>query len=234
MIPSQKWFPSSLQERAAWFGNFETQFSVNGLGTTLGFVAADMTAVTNDNAAMQFVADLQTGVDAYADAVRQYRKIITEGNDGDPAPAEPLAPTGGLPLPVPATGIFERLDDLVKRIRVSPTYTDEAGAILGIIPSKGDSLFEEDMKPSLKAVAMPGNVVDVSFVRGQTDGIAVEIQIDGAGGWVSSGRFFKSPGSLDIPTGTGLPRAVQIRARFVVGNDPIGLNSDTVNVVTTP
>jgi hypothetical protein len=30
------------------------------------------------------------------------------------------------------------------------------------------------------------------------------------------------------------PHAVQIRARYLDGNAPVGQNSDTVNIVTTP
>jgi hypothetical protein len=86
----------------------------------------------------------------------------------------------------------------------------------------------------LKAVPMPGNVVQVKFTRGQTDGIDVQIKVDNAESWSSAGRFFKSPASLNIPDGTGLPHAVEIRARFLEGNDPVGQNSDTINVVTLP
>jgi len=91
-----------------------------------------------------------------------------------------------------------------------------------------------DLKPVLKANAMPGNVVEVKFTRGSTDGIDVEIKVDNATTWSSGGRFFKSPAALNIPDGTGLPHAVQIRARYLDGNAPVGQNSDTVNIVTTP
>ena len=43
-----------------------------------------------------------------------------------------------------------------------------------------------------------------------------------------------SPATLNIPNGTGNPHSVQLRARYVLKDEPVGLNSDTVNVVTTP
>ena len=64
----------------------------------------------------------------------QYRKIITEGDIGDPTPEFPANPAFALPVVQP-TGIFERLNNLVERIRVAPNYTAETGALLGIIPS---------------------------------------------------------------------------------------------------
>jgi hypothetical protein len=231
MIPSSKWFPSSLQDRAAWFENFSAQFA--DVAVLLGFVASDVTAVTADNAAMQLMAGAAVTLDAHADAIRQFRIVLTEGNIGDPTPLWPNDMAFGDPV-TPATGIFERLDNLVKRIRVAPSYTAEIGGLLGIIPKKGDDLVADELKPSLKAAAMPGNVVQVDFVRGKTDGVQIETLIDGNGGWTSSGKFFKSPAVLNIPDGTGNPHAVQIRARYVMGNDAVGLNSDIIQVVTTP
>lgn len=232
MIPNAKWFPSSIQARAAWFDNFSKQFEPTA--TSLGFAAADITAVQNDNAVFQFLASTATAVDAYADAVRQYRIFLSEGNIGEPTPAFPANPMFTPPLPAVATGIFERLDDLVKRIRVAPAYTPEIGALLGIIPSATEPTPENAMQPKLKATAMPGSVVEVAFKRGGTDGVELEIRVDKGAAWTSAGRFFRSPAALNIPDGTGLPHAVEIRARFVEGNSPVGQNSDTINVVTLP
>ena len=53
---------------------------------------------------------------------------------GDPTPAFPANPAFALPEVVP-TGIYQRLIELVDRIRSAPAYTDEIGALLGIIPS---------------------------------------------------------------------------------------------------
>lgn len=52
--------------------------------------------------------------------------------------------------------------------------------------------------------------------------------------WSAAGTFFKSPASVNVADGNGLPHAVRLRGRYIIGNEPVGLNSDTVNVVTTP
>lgn len=233
MVPSQRWFPQSNAQRAAWFNNFATQFAA--LMAHLGFVAADVTAVENDNDVVQYGFEEGQNADNYADAVRSYRKQITEGDIGDPTPVWPAAPNI-LDPPIVPTGIFERLDNLVKRIRVAPNYTNDDGLLLGIVgtASPGQESLENE-SPTLKAKAVPGNVVQVDFIRGKSDGIAVETQIDNSIDWTSAGSFFKSPAELPIPAGpNNLPRAVRLRARFLDGNKPVGNFSDTVNVVTTP
>jgi hypothetical protein len=230
MIPSNKWFPTNLNDRFIWFQNFNNQLQI--IGASLGLAPTDLTATSNDAEWMSFLATTSAAVDAYSDAVRLFRKTITEADLGDPIPAWPADITFTTPVAVP-TGIFERLDNLVKRIRVAPAYTPEIGGILGIIPVKGDSLAPTEMKPVLKANAMPANVVEVSFVRGKTDGVSIETNVDGAG-WTTIGKFFSSPAELNVPDGTGNPHSVQLRARYVDGNELIGLNSDIITVVTTP
>src|SRR4051812_17145789 len=129
MVPSSKWFPTSLQERAAWFENFATNFAA--VAVSLGFVAADATAVQHDADMMTFIAATTVTVDSYDEAIRAFKKTLTEGAIGEPTPGFPADLAFTVPTVV-ATGIFERLDNLVKRIRFSPSYTPEIGALLGI------------------------------------------------------------------------------------------------------
>lgn len=233
MIPSSKWFPTSLQERAAWYNNFATQFAV--VYVSLGFKPTDNTEIAQDNATMQFLAQTAIALDAFKEAIRQYRVIITEGNLGDPTPVFPANTTFEQPLPASQTGIFERLDDFVKRARVSPGYTSEIGALLGILPSTPPSLAPADMQPSLKTVSLPGSIVQVSFVRGNTNGLAIETKIDNSDTWSDAGKFFNSPAELKIPVNAqNLPRSVQVRARYVEKNTPIGQFSDIVTTATQP
>ena len=218
--------------RAAGMLNFDTQMQT--LATGLGISAADLAKLDDDAAAVQMLAAAAVSIDAYTAAVRQYRMIITEGNIGDPTPTFP-ADLVLTPPAVVQTGIFERLDNMVKRIRVAPTYTDEIGAMLGILPTTPTPIPPVDMVPSLKALPMPNSVVQVSFVRGQTSGIAIEMKIDNADTWSDAGRYFKSPAELVIPQNAqGLPRAVQVRARYVEGNNAIGQYSPVVTTATQP
>lgn len=231
MIPSKNWFPTNLQDRAAWYDNFDSQ--VQSIGTTVGLTAPDLASIDDDNAVLQFLADAAVTIKAYAAAERNYRKIITEGDIGDVTPAFPSNINLTLPKTI-ETGMFERLDTYVNRIRASANYTAEIGALLGIISSHPVPLAPEDMKPVISAESFQGSVVQVKFVRGRSDGVNIETLVD-KGDWTSQGFFFKSPAPLNIPANeAGSPRNVQIRARYLDGNTPVGQASDVVTVQTIP
>ncbi len=231
MVPSKNWFPMSLQERAAWYDNFNAQ--IQGLGAALGLSGVELDTIKDDNSVLQFLAVAAVTVKAYTAALRNYRKIITEDDVGDNKPDFPA--NMGLALPAEIqTGMFERLDTYVVRIRASAGYTAEIGALLGIIPIHTVPLAPEMMKPVIKGGVMIGNIVNVKFVKGTTDGVRVEAAIDN-GAWTNQGNFVKSPAVLEIPQNADqLPRSVKIRARFLDGNSPIGIASDIVTVQTIP
>ena len=231
MIPDRRWFPSSLQERAPWYGNFNTHIQILGAG--LGLSVAELGHIADDNDMIQFLATTAVSADAYQEAIRQFRKVITEGDIGDPNPAFPanlaLTPPGG-----GTSGIFERLDDFVKRIRVAPTYTNETGALLGIIPNGGGgpNIPIGNIAPVLKPSVDPGHVIEVKFTRGDSAGIYLEKNVNNAG-WTFIDKIAKSPGVFTVP-GDGIPQGVQLRARFLAGNEVVGDWSDIVTVQTIP
>lgn len=228
---SNRWFPTSLQEQAAWCLNFANNIGI--VGASLGLTAAEIQLILKDNTVVQFLAYSAIEVDTYRAAVQQYRTIITEGNIGSPTPAFPQAITPTLPEPIP-TGIWERLDGYVKRIRVAPAYTDEIGALLGIIPSGPGPTPENEMKPELTPTSLPNSLVQVKFVRGQSDGVVIEMSLDN-GTWSEAGRYFKSPANLVVPENPAKsPRAVALRARYVDGDNPIGQFSNIVTTASQP
>jgi hypothetical protein len=211
--------------------NFATQANASGL--TYGLTAAEITQIGQDNDVIQFLADAAVTIDAYDDAVRAYRKVITEGDIGDPTPAFPVNMDLSLPVVIP-TGMFERLNNYVERIRASAAYTPETGAIYGIIPQASEGFNPAEEVVEINATVDPGNLVNVTFVRGRSDGIRVEIAID-KGPWTSQGNYMKSPVVLEVPQNEDeLPRSVQIRARYLDGNTPVGDWSDIVTVQTIP
>lgn len=233
MIPNPKWFPTSLQERAAWYQNFATQFVV--VGTQLGFTALDQSAIAADNAMIQFLANTAVELEAYKDAARQFRVIITEGNIGEPMPAFPADPAFTVPASV-ATGIFERLDNLVKRIRVSPSYTDEIGALLGIIPSNPAPLPIADLKPAIKASgSFSGYQFSMNVSRLGMEAFKIQMQDAGTDTWKDVAFATNNPVSITVNPGTpGKPERVLVRAVLLQKNQPVGQPSDPTYVTVNP
>lgn len=227
-----RWLPGPLQERAAWMQNFAERFAT--VAVPLGFTAADVTAVEDDNEAFQFVAEGTVEIDAYAKAFRGYRDNLLDGEIGGRPPMFPANPTAVPPNAV-GSGLYERLDELVKRIKVSPAYTPEVGELLGIVAPSTVRPAPEDMQPVLKVQSLPGSVLNVKFVRGQTDGVVLETKVDNSDTWTHAGRYVYSPAELVIPENpSGQPRAVQVRARYMERNDPVGQFSAIVSAYTQP
>lgn len=140
----------------------------------------------------------------------------------------------GTPADVGA-GIYERLDNLVKRIRLSPNYNEEEGALLGIVPVSPSGPVPEEVPPKIKAAAYPGSQVQIKFVKGDSNGVAIETKLDNSDTWINVGNFSNSPVFLNIPTNPeNLPRAVQLRARYLEQNTPVGQYSDIVSLATLP
>ncbi|MBL8182741.1 MAG: hypothetical protein JNL64_14145 [Blastocatellia bacterium] len=231
MIPSDKWFPRSFVDRAAWFANFTFQFQT--IGPNLGFDNTDIGPLNDDNAVIQELVTAYDQAEAFFEAVRAYRKLVTEGDVNGTTPSFPANPNLQIDVPVPQ-GIFERLDNLVKRIRLANGYSIEEGELLGIVPSTPSNISPESAKPTLTVLTEPGNKVLVKFVKKNFNGILLEISVD-KGPWEDKGRFNSSPAVVTVPQNANeLPRLVAVRARYLVGNDPVGEWSDTVTVQTTP
>lgn len=229
MVPSSRWFPTNLQDRVAWFGNFNNQFAQ--VAVTLD-LADKVVSVADDNLVMQFLGAGDLEAAAYLEAVRQYRRIITEGDIGDPVPQFPANPSLELPKVV-TTGIFERLDKLVDRIRAADNYTDEIGALLQILPKPPTHKPADELKPELKETVMPAQQIEYRFTVGDTDGINLQIEVDGAA-WQDAGNFAKSPAVVTVPGDATKPHQVNARARYLDGNQPVGQNSDIVSAVSEP
>lgn len=234
MIPSKRYFPGSLQERAAWYDNFTTQFAL--IATALGFSAADVTAVTNDRAAIRFLANTVIALDAYRDAFRQYRIIMTEGDIGAVAPMFPANPAFVPPATAVPAGIFERLDNLVRRIRVAPAYTDEIGAQLGILPSTPNSINRGDLKPIIKVgESFGGYEFSVNVTRLGQPGFKIEMQRFGGDKWETVAFATNNPVEVAIaPTTAGQPERILVRAILVQKNEPVGQPSDPTFVTVNP
>lgn len=231
MIPSKRWFPTTLVDRAAWIDNFAKQFAI--VAPSLGFSAADVTSMTQDAEDFRATAFAIHTAEAYMAGLRGFRLSMSEEKVGSPQPFFPTLVITPPPNGVPA-GIFQRLDERVRRVRAAAAYTDDIGALLNIRPSKEQSIVDSELVPVITPIVLPGNIIRVRFTRADTDGLFIQIKLDKEKDWINVGRFLKSPAVIAVPDGTGAPRAVEIRARYLVGDDPVGQNSAISSVVTTP
>lgn len=234
MIPSKHWFPGTLPARALWYQNFATQILAIGVGT-LSLPVADVTAVSNDNEDFQSIADTTVAVENFAAAVRAYRITLTEGNTGDPQPVFPSENFSGPPNDRPA-GMFERLDNLVKRIRLNPAYTPEIGEALGIVPTTPAPPLFEDLKPVIKASESSGGYAfNVNVTRMGMTAFKVQVQRTGEVGYKDAVFATNNPAEVTIvPTTPDQPERILVRAVLLKDNEPVGVPSDPTYVTVNP
>lgn len=234
MIPSQKWFPTNLPARAVWFQNFSAQFAVGAV--SLGFTPAEVTSVENDNQVMQFLAQTMVDLKAYEKSAKEYLEIITENEIGKPTPEFPANPDFVLPVVV-KTGIFERLVDLVNRIKVAPNYTDQIGALLGIVPTETGSVSPDDVKPTIEAFASSGGYEFSIIVsnREKATQWLVAILREGATKWQNIKSATGKSVDVEVqPTIEGKPERIQVRVQLIRNNEDYGQPSDPTFVTLNP
>ena len=235
MIPSHTWFPTSMVERAAWFNNFMEQFQP--LATSLGFSAAEVTAISEDNGDFQSIVATTFELDAFSAALRQFRRSLCEGDVGDPQPSFPAASFTDTPNNRPA-GIFERLDGYVKRIRASPVFTPEIGDLLGINPQSSAGIGEGEIKPTIKLTAAVHDYLFSCVVSGRKDADQWQVWVK-PGGLESFSLLGTATGkSADLTYNPGgeapAPVALQVYVQLRRSNANYGQPSDIALVTVNP
>ena len=234
IIPSFRWFPGNIAACAVWYQNFAKQFAI--VAASLGFTAAEITAVKTDNDVYQFLADLTDEMQAFESAARQYRLIITEQPIGQPTPQFPENPNFTLPIVIP-TGMFDRLNKLVDRIRAAPAYTDEIGALLGILPTALDSISPENVKPTIQTFAAANNYHFSVVVAGRAEANMFEVELRRAGQETWETVKSATGKSVDVtitPTTPGKPEQLQVRVQLQKNNADYGQPSDPAYVTVNP
>lgn len=231
MIPSNKWFPGSLPARAMWATNFSLRFAEVGPG--LGFTAAQITSAQNDMNVIRALANIDEQLKAYAEAMRQYRIVVTEGAVGEPNPTLPANPTFGIETQVP-TGIFQRLSGLRDRILTNPAYTDEIGALLGILSDSPAP--PPEIKPVIKVTPQfSGYKFDVVTTRQGMQAFKVLIRRMDSEAWTEAGFGTSSPLTVTVtPHTTGQSERLQVCIQLIDKNQPVGVPSDVVYVTVNP
>jgi hypothetical protein len=104
-----------------------------------------------------------------------------------------------------------------------------------VINPTSDKFIAATAKPTLKIKALANSIIEIGFVKGESDGIELELQRGSDTSWTRIGKFIKTPAEDDTPTiAPNTPEVRRYRGRFLEGNKPVGQFSDIVSVVTTP
>ena len=228
---AETFLPTADPALVVWFNNFQLKFAAYAL--TVGFVAADVTALQNDYATFAYAVNLAAVFKEEAKERNQYKDTLRDGPIGIAAPVTPTVPTIAPPATVSAPGIVPRLRAIIQRIKTHPNYTAAMGQDMGIVgstsgPAAGD-------KPSVSAEAQPASQVILKWSKGVYDGVSIESQRGTETTWAQIGMDTSSP-YLDsrAPTAAGVPELRRYRCRYFLSDEPKGDYSDIVSVTTVP
>lgn len=176
--PNPGCVPGDLQGQAAWFQNFSDQMQL--IGSTLGYTPAELDRIKDDNNVVQFLAGTAPTVDGYSSAITSFRRIMLTRPIGTPTPAFPDEPALTLPVIVP-TGIWDRLNKDIIRVRAFPTYTEETGSLLGTNPTVSEGIAPGEVKPTIGLSAAIHNYLFSTVVSGRYDADQWELWIRPSG-----------------------------------------------------
>lgn len=228
-------FPRADIELAVWLKNFAPIFGTHA--ATLGFTAAEVTDVQNDAAMLDYlVNDLLPASRGLVQSRTAYKELIKNGPIGSTGGEIPVAPPLKTPPATVAPGIIPRLQQLIRRIKAAPNYTEAIGQSLDIIDGAGNAPDDEtSAKPSPKATAMPDSEVRIEFNKGNFDGVLIEGRRQGEIEWTKLGVDNFSPYTDSRPPlAPGKAEVREYRVRYLRRDEAIGEWSDIISVSTTP
>ena len=225
------YLPTQDAQLVVWYNNFQLKFATYAL--TVGFVAADVTAVQNDYAMIAYIVNLAAVFKEEAKERNQYKDTFRDGPLGIVTPATPTIPTIAPPAAIPALGIVPRVRAIIQRIKAHPNYTAAMGQDMGIVAPV--STPTGTPKPTATAEAQPTSQVLLKWVKGAYDGVQIESQRAGETTWTLIGMDTSSP-YLDSrpPLVAGQPEVRRYRLRYFLNDTPTGNYSDIVTVTTIP
>jgi hypothetical protein len=229
------YLPLKETELDAWLLNFSTKMDASG--EQHGFSGTEIKRIADDYSALHSLVQGSETIRVNQSEYIAYKKIIVFGGANDPTPTFPTMTTPTAPVFVTSieSGIVERIRAFVKRLKASPNYNEAVGQDFQVINPTSDKFIAATAKPVLKIKALANSIIEISFVKGESDGIELEIQRGSETGWTRIGKFIKTPAEDDTPTiAPNTPEVRRYRGRFLEGNKPVGLFSDIASVVTTP
>lgn len=233
MRPDQRWFPTNRAARAAWFDNFAKVFEEVAIG--LGFTQADIDSVKADNAVVQFLATAILLNKTSMKTLTALQRTLLSGKRSQNVPQFPPPPVL-VPPPIVPPGIFERLELLVRRMRVMNAYNAVIGTRLRIIPNNPSRATPVDYKASFRLLpSTEPYSLSLNVLMRHLKMWSAEILREGATEWENLGRYDIAKMVIPVkPTNPGKPEIVKVRVRMRKHNKDIGMYSDIQVATLTP
>ena len=226
--------PTKDSERITWSLNFEAE--ILALAGTLGFTNLELTALTQDSAAMRHAILYAQAGAVFSKASTAFKNGMLGGvGENQLTPVNPtFTPPPNPPQPVDA-GIIERLSNAMNTAKLSSGYTQTIGETLMIATTPPQPLNPDDAKAAGTTTSLTGSIVRIDWKKGRFDGIYIDSQRNDETVWTRLDFDMRSPyEDTRPPTVPNKPEERRYRLRYFIDNTPIGLNSDVIVAITQP
>ncbi len=232
--PSQLWYPTNLQDEAAWHIVFNAQAQTDG--TSYGLTAAEVGQIKSDANMVVFLAAATNTIDTFVDTVRTFRKDVMELPVDGTTPSFP--PTPGLsPAADVPRGIWERVTEYANRIKAAAGYTNAVGESYGIVGSKPEAPTPSLVQPEIDlSGALHGYLFSIVVSkREESDAWQVMVRPAGGGSWeLAATGTGKSLDITHTPATPGSPVQLEVYVQLRKSNENYGQPSEIGLVTVNP
>ena len=223
--------PSNWSAFADWMANF------NGGMTTLAAkygLAGELTQLGKENDWVQYWIPAKYIAKQQESQLGDFVGAIVNGEPGGAQPTDPDWKLPADPPPVIPPGLKKRLRSLARQIKANPLFTKADGELLGIVAPEEAGISPETTTPEIKLRTLTNFAVEVEFRKYGFDALRVEYRHKG-GNWILAAILTSSPGVFNIvPTTAGEAEQIEVRAVYLLKNQPFGNFSPAYSALIQP
>ncbi len=222
------YIPNSDAERLIWINNFSRKLKV--YAASVGISPAELTQLENDNAVFAYVMNMLAANKQSQQTITSYKNLLIHHSDNSPIGPLPVFPSFPVaPAAVPG-GVFDRVRDMVQRIKGHPNYTEAMGRDLGVIAPENPVDIKTIM-PVLSCKLDAGRP-HLKWPRSVAQALDLYADHNDGKGFVYLGRFLRSEYIDLYPLAAGkIADEWKYKAMYVIGDEPVGLISQELTVV---
>lgn len=220
------YLPQADADRVTWLNNFKTKLTT--YGASLGFTAAEITAVQNDANMYQYVIGLKEGCRQAVLSLSALSHSLSSSGTQTSMGSMPVIPVAGNPPASVNNGVFNRIAVIVKRIKAHASYTPTLGQEFNIVVSSS-TVDPATMKPVL-TVKVEDGVPRISWKKGKAHGLQIYVDRRDNNGFVPLAMRVSTVFIDTAPLPASANTATwDYKAKYIINDDEVGLFSDTVS-----
>jgi hypothetical protein len=226
-MSATSYLPVAETDRVIWLNNFSNR--LNQYRQALGITTAEVSSYVADAAMFAYIIQLHDASTQYAQALSSIKRNLRSASQQVAMPALPTLPNIGTAPATVNSGIFNRVVQLVGRIKVHAAYTTAMGQDLGIV-APVVPFDPNTMQPNLK-MSLEAGYPKLSWKKGEADGTKIYVDRRDNLGFVLLKQTVKNT-FLDteaLPANT-YSVTWDYKARFMLDDDEVGLFSQTLSI----